>query len=62
MNIPEPKRHVHAVSELPRALAPERDLWPQIHSRLAPRRRSWALPASLARNFRIQQQEPLLRV
>jgi hypothetical protein len=48
MNIPEPARRVHAVSELPKAVAPERDLWPQIHSRLAPRRRSWALPASLA--------------
>jgi len=39
---------VRAVNELPRAVAPDRDLWPQIHSRLAPRRRSWALPASLA--------------
>jgi hypothetical protein len=29
-------------------MAPTRDLWPQIQSRLVSRRRSWAVPASLA--------------
>ena len=48
MNIPDGKRQIRSVSELPGAAAPVRDLWPEIQSRLAPRRRSWMLPASLA--------------
>jgi AcrR family transcriptional regulator len=52
-NTPESKRRVHAVSELPRDVAPDRDLWPQIHARLAPRRRSWTLPVSLAASLLI---------
>ena len=35
---------INALERLPRRRAPERDLWPGIESRLAPRRRSrWAL-------------------
>lgn len=35
---------INALERLPRRRVPERDLWPGIHSRLAPRRRSrWAL-------------------
>lgn len=48
MNTPDVKRQIRSVSELPGAAAPVRDLWPEIQSRLAPRRRSWMLPASLA--------------
>jgi hypothetical protein len=42
-----PKR-IKALSELPQDIAPARDLWPQIQSRLGSRRRSWKVPASLA--------------
>jgi len=48
MNTSDAKRQIRSVSELPGAAAPVRDLWPEIQSRLAPRRRSWALPVSLA--------------
>ena len=48
MNIPDGKRQIRSVSELPGAAAPVRDLWPEIQSRLAPRRRSWMLTAALA--------------
>lgn len=48
MNSPEgPKVQVRSLGELPQALAPSRDLWPEIESRLSPRR-TWAVPASLA--------------
>jgi hypothetical protein len=39
---------IRSLRELPQAVPPARDLWPQIESRLAPRRRSWAVPTSLA--------------
>ena len=42
-----PKR-IKALSELPQDMAPARDLWPQIQSRLGSRRRSWKVPMSLA--------------
>jgi len=39
---------IRSLRELPQGAAPARDLWPRIESRLAPRRRTWAVPASLA--------------
>lgn len=39
---------VHSLQELAKEATPTRDLWPDIQSRLRPRRRSWAVPASLA--------------
>lgn len=42
------KQQVRSLRELPQAAEPARDLWPRIESRLTPRRRSWAVPASLA--------------
>ena len=39
---------IHSLRELPQSIAPSRDLWPAIESGLVPRRRSWAVPASLA--------------
>jgi hypothetical protein len=41
-------RQVRSLRELPQAIAPARDLWPHIESRLVSRRRSWAVPASVA--------------
>lgn len=38
---------VHSLEELAQEATPSRDLWPGIQSRLQPRRRSWAVPASL---------------
>lgn len=43
----QPSR-VHSLQELAQEATPARDLWPGIQSRLKPRRRSWAVPASLA--------------
>jgi len=40
--------NIKSLRELPQAVAPARDLWPLIETRLAPRRRSWAVPTSLA--------------
>ena len=49
MNTPEDSvLQVRSLRELPQSIAPSRDLWPVIESRLIPRRRSWAVPASLA--------------
>jgi hypothetical protein len=42
-----PARQVRSLREMPREIAPRRDLWPQIEAQLQPRRR-WMLPASLA--------------
>jgi hypothetical protein len=42
---------IRSLNEIPEGVAPARDLWPGISSRLAPRRRSWAVPASLAAGF-----------
>jgi hypothetical protein len=53
MNKPESARQVRSVKELPQAVTPTRDLWPHIHPRLAPRHRSWILPASLAASLLI---------
>ena len=39
---------VHSLQQLAREATPTRDLWPGIQSRLPPRRRAWAVPASLA--------------
>ena len=39
---------VRSLGELPQAITPPRDLWPAIESQLSPRRRTWAVPASLA--------------
>jgi len=47
MDINESKR-IKSLGELPQGVAPQRDLWPRIESRLTPRRRTWAVPASLA--------------
>jgi hypothetical protein len=44
----ESKQQVRSLRELPQAVAPARDLWPHIESSLGPRRRTWAVPASLA--------------
>jgi hypothetical protein len=41
------RRQVRSLRELPQAVAPTRDLWPRIESRLVARRRSWAVPAAL---------------
>jgi hypothetical protein len=46
-NTEEPAQ-IRSLHELPQAAAPGRDLWPGIQSQLLPRRRSWAVPASLA--------------
>ena len=49
MNTPEGSiQQVRSLRELPQAVDPSRDLWPGIESRLVPRRRTWAVPASLA--------------
>jgi hypothetical protein len=45
------KQPVRSLGDLPQELAPARDLWPDISARLEPRRRSWAVPASLAAGF-----------
>jgi hypothetical protein len=45
---PESRQVVRSLRELPRDIQPVRDLWPGIAQQLPPRRRSWALPASLA--------------
>jgi len=42
-----PKK-VRSLQELPQAMTPARDLWPGIESRLAPGRRRWHVPASIA--------------
>ncbi len=42
---------VRSLGEIPREVSPERDLWPGISARLTPRRRSWAVPTSLAAGF-----------
>ena len=42
------KRRVGSLRELSQDVAPARDLWPHIESRLDSRRRSWAVPTSLA--------------
>jgi hypothetical protein len=42
------KQQVSSLRELPQAVTPTRDLWPHIESNLASRRRSWAVPTSLA--------------
>jgi hypothetical protein len=39
---------IQSLRELQQDLPPARDLWPQIESSLTPRRRTWAVPASLA--------------
>jgi hypothetical protein len=44
----DPEQLIHSLRQLPQSAAPPRDLWPGIKSRLAPRRSSWAVPASLA--------------
>lgn len=44
----EMKQKIDSLQELPQDVAPARDLWPGISASLAPRRRSWAVPASLA--------------
>jgi hypothetical protein len=41
-------RQVRSLRDLPQGVAPARDLWPHIESNLGSRRRSWAVPASLA--------------
>jgi hypothetical protein len=41
-------RRVRSLQELPRDIAPRHDLWPRIEAGLAPRRRPWVVPASLA--------------
>jgi hypothetical protein len=48
MNAPEPKHTIRSLQQIPQGISPGRDLWPQISARLAPRRRSWSVPASLA--------------
>jgi hypothetical protein len=42
---------IRSLNELPEGVAPDRDLWPDIRSHLVPRRRSWAVPASVAAGF-----------
>ena len=42
------QKQISSLRELQQDVAPARDLWPHIEDRLAPRRRSWAVPASLA--------------
>jgi hypothetical protein len=44
----DPEQLIHSLRQLPQSAAPARDLWPGIKSSLAPRRSSWAVPASLA--------------
>ncbi|MEO8308770.1 MAG: hypothetical protein ABI616_12100 [Pseudomonadota bacterium] len=39
---------IDSLRELPQSVAPSRDLWPGIESGLGSRRRTWAVPASLA--------------
>ncbi|MEO6079575.1 MAG: hypothetical protein ABIQ86_07340 [Steroidobacteraceae bacterium] len=39
---------IKSLRELPQTATPARDLWPHIEARLPPRRRSWAVPTSLA--------------
>lgn len=48
MNNATGRRRVQALRDLPAEIAPPRDLWPGLQPRLAPRARSWVLPASLA--------------
>jgi hypothetical protein len=47
-NSDDARRQVRALRELPQAVAPARDLWPDIARQLPPRRRAWIVPASLA--------------
>ncbi|HMA12030.1 MAG TPA: hypothetical protein VKO83_09095 [Steroidobacteraceae bacterium] len=51
MNTRGTTKTIRSLREIPEGVAPDRDLWPGISSRLAPRRRSWAVPASLAAGF-----------
>ena len=44
-------KRVRSLRELPQAMTPARDLWPEIEAQLAPRRRSWVIPASVAASF-----------
>jgi hypothetical protein len=48
MNSGGDSSRVRSLQELPRDIAPARDLWPRIEAGLAPRRRAWVIPASLA--------------
>lgn len=41
------KQIIRSLDELSQATTPTRDLWPGISAQLAPRRRPWAVPASL---------------
>lgn len=44
----ESSNRVRSLRELPREIAPSRDLWPRIEAGLAPRRRAWVMPVSVA--------------
>jgi hypothetical protein len=43
-----PGLKVRSLQQMPQQIEPARDLWPQIQAQLQPRRRSWAVPATLA--------------
>ncbi|HXR53025.1 MAG TPA: hypothetical protein VN762_12890 [Steroidobacteraceae bacterium] len=48
MSRTEAPQKISSLQELQQAASPGRDLWPGIEARLAPRRRSWNVPASIA--------------
>ena len=48
MNSSEAPKKISSLNELQQAATPRRNLWPGIESRLAPGRRRWNMPASLA--------------
>jgi hypothetical protein len=48
MNSGSDSSRVRSLQQLRRDVEPSRDLWPRIEARLAPRRKPWIVPASLA--------------
>ena len=44
-------KRIRSLRELPQSVTPRRDLWPGIEAQLAPRRRSWVIPTSVAASF-----------
>lgn len=48
MNSSGESSRVRSLRQLPQDIPPARDLWPAIEAGLAPRRKAWVMPASLA--------------